>query len=60
MEDEQRKVMEVIRFLENEVLPEDNNRARNLALQENLFAIIDRVLYHLDSYYHPLRLNQRM
>ena len=52
MEDEQRKdpgVMEVIRFLEDGVLPEDNNRARKLALQENLFVIIDRVLYHLDS-----------
>lgn len=39
----------MIRFLEDGVLPEDNNRARKLALQENLFVIIDRVLYHLDS-----------
>lgn len=52
MEDEQRKdpdVMEVIKFLEDGVLPGDRDRARKLALQENLFVIIDRILYHLDS-----------
>lgn len=39
MEDEQRKdpdVMEVIKFLEDGVLPGDRDRARKLALQENL------------------------
>lgn len=51
-EDEQRKdqeVMDVIKLLEERVLPEDQNRAHKLALQEHLFTIIDQVLYHLDS-----------
>jgi len=43
------EVMDVIKLLEEGVLPEDQNRARKLALQEHLFTIIDRVLYHLDS-----------
>ena len=52
LEEEQRRdpeMMEVIKFLEEGVLPEDQNRARKLALQEPLFTIIDRVLYYLDS-----------
>ena len=48
---EQRKdprVLEVITLLENGELPADERRARKLALQEHLFVVIDRVLYHLD------------
>ena len=51
-EEDQRKdpaMVEIIRFLEEGVLPDDPDRARKLALQEHLFVIIDRVLYRLDS-----------
>ena len=49
--EEQRKdprVLEVIILLENGELPTDQQRARKLALQEHLFVVIDRVLYHLN------------
>ena len=51
-EDEQRKdpaLVEVIRFLEDGVLPEDEARARKLVLQEELYTIVNNTLYHLDS-----------
>ena len=51
-ETEQRKdtkVMEVINFLENGDLPDDEKQARKLALQEHTYVMIDGVLYHLDS-----------
>ena len=43
------KVMEVIRFLEQGILPDDEKRARKLALQEHQYVIVDKVLYHLYS-----------
>ena len=42
-------LMEIIQFLERGVLPEDQTRARKLALQRDSYAIVDGVLYHLDS-----------
>ena len=35
-------------FLQNGVLPEDSNRAKKLAAQESLFALIDGILYYVD------------
>ena len=49
--EEQRKdprVFEVIHLLESGELPADEQRARKLALQENLYVVVDGVLYHLD------------
>ena len=49
--EEQRKdprVLEVINLLESGELPVDEQRARKLALQENLYVIVEGVLYHLD------------
>lgn len=49
--EEQRKdpmLVEVIRLLEDGVLPSDQDRARKLALQEHLFVISNHVLHHLD------------
>ena len=42
------RVQEVVKFLENGVLPVDEQHARKLAFQEHLFVVIDHVLYHLD------------
>ena len=52
LEEEQRKdssLVEVIRFLEEGVLPEDETRARKLALQGDLYTIVGSTLYHLDA-----------
>ena len=52
LEEEQRKdptVLEVIRYVEEGVLPEDKARARKLALQGELYALVNQILYHLDS-----------
>ena len=48
---EQRKdssLVEMTDFLQNGVLPEDSNRAKKLAAQESLFALIDGILYYVD------------
>ena len=42
------RVLEVINLLDSGELPADEQRARKLALQENLYVIVDGVLYHLD------------
>ena len=50
--DEQRKdadLNELICFLETEELPEDNRRAKKVATQRSLFAIIEDVLYYVDT-----------
>lgn len=55
---EQRKdpnVKEIIDFLEHGVLPENNNRARKIALQESLYAVIKKILYFID----PKHKNQK-
>ena len=52
LEEEQRKdssLVEVIRFLEEGVLPEDETRVRKLALQGDLYTIVGSTLYHLDA-----------
>ncbi len=49
---EQRKDSNLIatfNFLEEQVLPEDPSKARKIALQAPLFAVVEDVLYHLDS-----------
>ena len=48
---EQRKdpeLLEIIQFLETEELPEDEKRARRIALQRSLFAVVNETLYYLD------------
>ncbi len=48
---EQRKDSNLIatfNFLEEQVLPEDPSKARKIALQAPLFAVVEDVLYHLD------------
>ena len=50
--EEQRKdpqLREMIAFVEKGVLPSDEPRARKLALQANQFAVIDGILYFVDS-----------
>jgi len=39
---------EIISFVENGELPDDNMRARKLSLQESMFAMVDDVLYKVD------------
>ena len=49
--EEQRKdsqVNEVIHFLETQELPSDDRRARKIASQQSLFAILDGILYYID------------
>ena len=51
IQEEQRKdpsLLEIIRFLEDGVLPDDNTRARRLTLQQDLFTVMDQTLYRLD------------
>ena len=48
---EQRKdtvVLEIIHFLERGELPSDEGRARKIALQSSMFALMDDVLYFID------------
>ena len=42
-------LVEVFRFLEEGVVPVGEDRARKLALQENLYTIVNGILYHLDT-----------
>ena len=49
--DEQRKdkkIAEVIEYLEEGKLPYDDNRARVVVLQKSSFAIVDQTLYYID------------
>lgn len=41
-------VKEILDFLEQGTLPEDNKKARRIALQESLLAIVDGILYSVD------------
>ena len=48
--DEQRgdpELAEIIQYLSNGVLPDDDKRARELALTKSQYSIVDRVLYHV-------------
>ena len=49
------KLLDYILFLEKGELPLDPQRARKIAIQEPLFAIVDQVLYYVD----PKRANRR-
>ena len=42
------EITELIAFLKHGQLPDDNTRARKMALQQSLFAIVDNVLYYID------------
>ena len=42
------EIAELIAFLKHGQLPDDNTRARKMALQQSLFAIVDNVLYYID------------
>ena len=51
MQEEQRKdprLVEIFRFLEDGVLPDDHAQTCKLSLQQDLYAILDRTLYRLD------------
>ena len=57
----------VIKFLEEDRLPEDSVHAKKLATQEPLFSIIDGVLYYIDRWHDhqkraavPLHLRKRL
>lgn len=41
-------VKEILDFLEQGALPEDNKKARRIALQESLLAKVDGILYSVD------------
>ena len=41
-------LLEIFRFLEDEVLPDNNAQARKLSLQQDLYAVLDWTLYRLD------------
>ena len=43
------ELMEIIHFLETEELPADATRARKIAAQQSLFAVVDGVLYFIDQ-----------
>ena len=47
-----RKVTDIISFLERGELPEDEKRARKIALQSSSFELEDEVLYFLDARRH--------
>ena len=49
------QIMEWVAFLKHGQLPIDNIRARKMAIQQSLFAIVDDVLYYVD----PKRGNRR-
>ena len=49
------QIMEWVVFLKHGQLPEDNTRARKMAMQQSLFAIVDDMLYYVD----PKRGNRR-
>ena len=56
--EEQRKdarVMEIIKFLEQGELPQDEGRARKLALQSSLFALVDNILFFHDQKHNGRR-----
>ena len=40
--------VEIFRFLEDGVLPDNDARARKLSLQQDLYAVLDRTPYRLD------------
>lgn len=41
-------IQEILAFLEHSELPQDEQRARKVALQSPLFTIIDSVLYYMN------------
>ena len=48
-------VHELLQFIERGHLPEDDHRARKIAFQQSLFAVVEGVLYYVD----PKRNNHR-
>ena len=42
------EIVEIVAFLEKDELPSDEERARHIALQSSLFALVDGVLFFLD------------
>ena len=44
-----REILEIIAFLESCSLPEDEQKARKIVIQEPSFALVDGILYFLDS-----------
>ena len=44
-----REILEIIAFLESGSLPEDEQKARKIVVQEPYFALVDDILYFLDS-----------
>ena len=44
-----REILEIIAFLESGSLPEDVQKARKIVVQEPSFALVDGILYYLDS-----------
>ena len=44
-----REILEIIAFLESGSLPEDEQKARKIVIQEPSFALVDGILYFLDS-----------
>ena len=43
------KILEIVRFLEKEELPQEEERARKVALQSPLFILVDDTLFFVDS-----------
>ena len=44
-----REILEIIAFLESGSLPKDEQKARKIVIQEPSFALVDGILYFLDS-----------
>lgn len=43
------QLKDIIRFLDINELPSDDKQARKIAAQQSMFAIVDNVLYYVDS-----------
>ena len=42
------KIMELIRYLEDGILPRDERQSRRVAAQSTLFTLVDGVLFNID------------